>query len=133
MDMSFVHRGAEHLRHAPHSQESKLIVAVHHPVPQHVSTVPQLRSPPPPQPPSQPQSGYGYGSQGGGMPQQGGGFGQHPAFGGFINDPSAQLGLQMGQTAFNAGQQYIDQNVSSRQQQTQLESSTLRTRCMLTV
>lgn len=46
------------------------------------------------------------------MPQQqGGGFGQHPAFGGFINDPSAQLGLQMGQTAFNAGQQYIDQNV----------------------
>lgn len=46
------------------------------------------------------------------MPQQqGGGFGQHPAFGNFINDPSAQLGLQMGQTAFNAGQQYIDQNV----------------------
>lgn len=47
------------------------------------------------------------------MPQQqGGGFGQHPAFGGFINDPSAQLGLQMGQTAFNAGQQYVDQHVS---------------------
>lgn len=45
------------------------------------------------------------------MPQQQAGFGQHPAFGGFINDPSAQLGLQMGQTAFNAGQQYIDQNV----------------------
>ncbi|KAF3008632.1 hypothetical protein E8E13_008440 [Curvularia kusanoi] len=83
---------------------------LHHPIPQHVSTVPQLRSPPPP--PSQPQSGYGYGSQGGGMPQQqGGGFGQHPAFGNFINDPSAQLGLQMGQTAFNAGQQYIDQNI----------------------
>ena len=88
-----------------------LTYTVHHPIPQHVSTVPQLRSPPPPQPPSQPQSGYGYGQQGGGMPQQQGGFGQHPAFGGFINDPSAQLGLQMGQTAFNAGQQYIDQNV----------------------
>ena len=88
----------------------KLTLLVHHPIPQHVSTVPQLRSPPPP--PSQPQSGYGYGSQGGGMPQQqAGGFGQHPAFGNFINDPSAQLGLQMGQTAFNAGQQYIDQNV----------------------
>ncbi|KAF2629824.1 YIF1-domain-containing protein [Macroventuria anomochaeta] len=84
---------------------------LHHPIPQHVSTVPQLRSPPPPQPPSQPQSGYGYGQQGGGLPQQQGGFGQHPAFGGFINDPSAQLGLQMGQTAFNAGQQYIDQNI----------------------
>ena len=57
-----------------------------------------------------PQQGGGMPQQGGGMPQQGG-FGQHPAFGGFINDPSTQLGLQMGQTAFNAGQQYIDQNV----------------------
>ncbi|KAF1929175.1 protein transport protein YIF1 [Didymella exigua CBS 183.55] len=94
---------------------------LHHPIPQHVSTVPQLRSPPPPQPPSQPSSGYGYGAPGGGgmhqqqqqqQQQQSGGFGQHPAFGGFVSDPSAQLGLQMGQTAFNAGQQYLDQNIA---------------------
>lgn len=84
---------------------------VHHPIPQHVSTVPQLRSPPPPQPPSQPQSGYGYGQQGGGMPQQGGGYNMHPAFGGFMNDPTAQIGLQFGKTAMDAGQQYMEQNV----------------------
>ncbi|EDU46158.1 protein transport protein YIF1 [Pyrenophora tritici-repentis] len=84
---------------------------LHHPVPQHVSTVPQLRSPPPPQPPSQPQSGYGYGQQGGGMPQQGGGYNMHPSFGGFINDPTAQLGFQMGKSAVDAGQQYVEQNL----------------------
>jgi len=83
---------------------------VHHPIPQHVSTVPQLRSPPPPQPPSQPQSGYGYGQQGGGMPQQAG-YGMHPSFGNFINDPTAQIGFQMGKTAMDAGQQYMEQNV----------------------
>jgi hypothetical protein len=87
------------------------IHSVHHPIPQHVSTVPQLRSPPPPQPPSQPQSGYGYGQQGGGMPQQGNGYNMHPAFGGFMNDPTAQLGFQMGKTAMDAGQQYMEQNV----------------------
>merc|ERR1712093_755981 len=32
---------------------------LHHPVPQHVSTVPQLRSPPPPMSQQQQQSGYG--------------------------------------------------------------------------
>ncbi|KAH6870621.1 YIF1-domain-containing protein [Alternaria rosae] len=84
---------------------------LHHPVPQHVSTVPQLRSPPPPQPPSQPQSGYGYGSQAGGMPPQQGGYGVHPSFGGFINDPTAQLGFQMGKSAVDAGQHYMEQNL----------------------
>ncbi|KAF1940692.1 YIF1-domain-containing protein [Clathrospora elynae] len=83
---------------------------LHHPVPQHVSTVPQLRSPPPPHPPSQPQSGYGYGQQGGGVPQQPGGYNMHPSFGGFINDPTAQIGLQMGASAMNAGQQYVEAN-----------------------
>lgn len=82
---------------------------LHHPVPQHVSTVPQLRSPPPPQPPSQPQSGYGYGQQQ--QPPQQGGYNMHPAFGGFINDPTAQLGFQMGQKALGAGQDYVEQNV----------------------
>ncbi|CAI6263365.1 unnamed protein product [Periconia digitata] len=83
---------------------------LHHPVPQHVSTVPQLRSPPPPQPPSQPQSGYGYGhGQQGGQP--GGGYNNvPPAFGGFINDPTAQIGFQMGKSAVDAGQQYMEQN-----------------------
>ncbi|KAF2712019.1 YIF1-domain-containing protein [Pleomassaria siparia CBS 279.74] len=91
---------------------------LHHPVPQHVSTVPQLRSPPPPQPPSQPHSGphsgYGYGGQ----QQQGGpggagymgGAGAHPAFGNFMNDQTAQMGFQLGKSAVNAGQEYVEQN-----------------------
>lgn len=81
---------------------------LHHPVPQHVSTVPQLRSPPPPQPPSQPQSGYGYAQQGG---QGVGGYNVPPSFGGFINDPTAQLGFQMAGSAVGAGQAYMEQNV----------------------
>jgi hypothetical protein len=82
---------------------------LHHPVPQHVSTVPQLRSPPPPQPPSQPQSGYGYAQQQ--AAPQAGGYNSHPAFGGFINDPTAQMGFQLGKSAVDAGQQYVEQNV----------------------
>jgi hypothetical protein len=48
------------------------------------------------------------------MPQQGqaGGYNMHPSFGGFMNDPTAQLGFQMGKTAMDAGQQYVEQNVS---------------------
>lgn len=45
--------------------------------------------------------------------QQGGGYNMHPAFGGFMNDPTAQLGFQMGKTAMDAGQQYMEQNVRS--------------------
>ncbi|KAL2147089.1 hypothetical protein VTI28DRAFT_971 [Corynascus sepedonium] len=82
---------------------------LHHPVPQHVSTVPQLRSPPPPA--SQPQSGY----DGSPYPQQ-----QAPSagpnvfgqYGNFINDPAAQLASQFGQSAFRQGQEYIEQNVN---------------------
>lgn len=88
---------------------------LHHPVPQHVSTVPQLRSPPPPvsQNSQQQQGGYGYGSS---PPQQGqpgaqGSSYVHPAFGGFINDPTAQMGFQMGKSAVAAGQEYVEQNV----------------------
>jgi hypothetical protein len=44
-------------------------------------------------------------------PQQGGAYNTHPAFGGFMNDPTAQLGFQMGKTAMDAGQQYMEQNV----------------------
>lgn len=79
---------------------------LHHPVPQHVSTVPQLRSPPPPMTQQQQQQQaqqqqYGY------APNN---YGQ-PPFGGFINDPTAQMGFQMGKTAVAAGQEYMEQNV----------------------
>lgn len=86
---------------------------LHHPVPQHVSTVPQLRSPPPPT--SQPHGGY----DGSPYPQQQPPVGaQHAGanmfgqYGNFINDPAAQLASQFGQTAFRQGQEYIEQNVS---------------------
>lgn len=36
----------------------------------------------------------------------------HPAFGGLINDPTAQMGFQLGKSAVDAGQQYMEQNVS---------------------
>ena len=89
---------------------------LHHPVPQHVSTVPQFRSPPLP---SQSQNG-GYGYTAGQQQQQqqqqqhqqgaGGGYGV-PNFGGLMNDPTAQMGYQVGKTALDAGQQYMEQNV----------------------
>lgn len=81
---------------------------LHHPVPQHVSTVPQLRSPPPPMPQQQHQSGYGNPYQ----PQAPGNAGAFGAYGGFINDPTAQMGFQVGQTALKHGTEYVEQNVS---------------------
>ena len=82
---------------------------LHHPVPQHVSTVPMMRSPPPPVS----QAGNsGYGTPYGGQMNQGGLGGQFaPAFGGFMNDHTAQIGLQLGQNAAKAGQDYVEQNV----------------------
>ena len=83
---------------------------LHHPVPQHVSTVPQFRSPPPP--PGSQNGGYGYtGGQQQGQQGQPAGYGT-PNFGGFMNDPTAQMGFQVGKTALDAGQQYMEQNVS---------------------
>ncbi|KAF2745879.1 putative membrane protein [Sporormia fimetaria CBS 119925] len=85
---------------------------LHHPVPQHVSTVPQLRSPPPPQPPSQPHSAYGFSQQQQPGPAPGAGaYGAYPNFGGFMNDPTAQMGFQIGKSAVDAGQQYVEQNL----------------------
>ncbi|KAK3365276.1 YIF1-domain-containing protein [Lasiosphaeria ovina] len=87
---------------------------LHHPVPQHVSTVPQLRSPPPPA--LQPQSSQGY--DGSPYPQQqqpqgaaatGTVFGQ---YGNFMSDPAAQIASQFGQTAFKQGQEYLEHNVN---------------------
>ena len=84
---------------------------LHHPVPQHVSTVPMMRSPPPPQ--SQGGSNYGspYGQMGGHTQQPGGGGQFAPAFGGFMNDQTAQMGFQVGQKAVMAGQEYMEQSV----------------------
>ncbi|KAF3399999.1 Protein transport protein yif1 [Penicillium rolfsii] len=84
---------------------------LHHPVPQHVSTVPMMRSPPPPTSQQTPNTTYG----GGGnpyqpSPAQGGSGSYAPGFGGFINDPTAQMGFQVGQTAMKAGQEYMEQN-----------------------
>jgi hypothetical protein len=86
---------------------------LHHPVPQHVSTVPQLRSPPPPAQQHQQQGGYGnpYGQQ---SPQGAGAAnGAFGAYGGFMNDQTAQMGFQVGQTALKHGQEYVEQNVSA--------------------
>lgn len=42
----------------------------------------------------------------------GGGGGQFaPAFGGFMNDQTAQMGFQVGKSAVMAGQEYVEQNV----------------------
>lgn len=93
---------------------------LHHPVPQHVSTVPQLRSPPPPpgsQPqsqnysnPYQPHAGAGAGAGAGGAAAPNGNvFGQ---YGNFMNEPTAQFAAQFGQSAFKHGQEYLEQNVS---------------------
>ena len=85
---------------------------LHHPVPQHVSTVPMMRSPPPPAPQSQGSSSYGSPYQTHMPPPSNTGGGSFaPAFGGFMNDPTAQMGFQLGKTAATAGQDYIEQNV----------------------
>ncbi|KIW56939.1 hypothetical protein PV05_05551 [Exophiala xenobiotica] len=88
-----------------------------HPRPQHISQVPMMRSPPPPvsQQASQPQmNSYGnpYQSPPAGSGAQGGvgpGFGQ--SFN-FINDPTAQMGFQVGSHAMKAGQEYMEQNLN---------------------
>lgn len=78
-----------------------------------------MRSPPPPAPQQQQQQhqqqqqqqhmNYGnpYQPQGGG-----GGESVHPAFGGFMTDPTAQMGFQVGKSAVMAGQEYVESNVS---------------------
>ena len=45
------------------------------------------------------------------QPAAGGGGPFVPAFGGFMNDQTAQMGFQVGKTALDAGQQYMEQNV----------------------
>lgn len=83
---------------------------LHHPVPQHVSTVPMMRSPPPP---VQSQGTPSYGTPfSGNMNQQTHGPGHFPpAFGGFMTDPTAQMGFAVGKSAVAAGQTYMEENV----------------------
>ena len=45
------------------------------------------------------------------MHQQPAGGAFAPAFGGFMNDQTAAMGFQVGKTALNAGQEYMEQNV----------------------
>src|SRR5437773_10853837 len=95
---------------------------LHHPVPQHVSTVPMMRSPPPPAPHQQQQLTYSNPYQ----PQAASGVGgvrahAHPAYGGFLNDQTAQMGFQVGRSAVMAGQEYVEQNVSLRDTEEMLD------------
>lgn len=85
---------------------------LHHPVPQHVSTVPMMRSPPPPAPQQPPSAGYG-GNPYQPSPAQSGSGTYAPGFGGFMTDPTAQMGFQVGKSAMAAGQEYMEQNVRS--------------------
>ncbi len=79
-----------------------------------------MRSPPPPVPQQSTQQVNSYGNPyqsppgaggggGGGTGAGGGGFGG-PGFN-FMNDPTAQMGFQVGQHAMKAGQDYVEQNV----------------------
>ena len=85
-----------------------------HPRPQHISQVPHLRSPPPPvQQQQQPQvNSYGnpYQSPPAQVGAGGNAFSQN--FGGFMQDPTAQMGFQVGQHAMKAGQDYMEQSVN---------------------
>ncbi|KAL9106782.1 MAG: hypothetical protein Q9227_008204 [Pyrenula ochraceoflavens] len=84
---------------------------LHHPVPQHVSTVPMMRSPPPPTSQQQ-QTHNSYGNPYQPSPAQGAGGPFAPGFNSFINDPTAQMGYQMGTHAVKAGQDYVEQRLN---------------------
>ena len=85
-----------------------------HPRPQHISQVPNLRSPPiPVQPQSQPQvNSYGnpYGSPPAQQPGADGAYGQN-FFSGYMNDPTSQMAAQFGKSAVLQGSHYIEQGV----------------------
>jgi hypothetical protein len=67
-----------------------------------------MRSPPPPASQTH-QSGYDNPYQP--APAQGGSGTFAPNFGGFMTDPTAQMGFQVGKSAMMAGQEYMEQNV----------------------
>ncbi|MCJ1481105.1 hypothetical protein MMC06_001261 [Schaereria dolodes] len=71
-----------------------------------------MRSPPPPAP-SQGGSGYGSPYSGAHISSTQNTSGQFaPAFGGFMNDQTAQMGFQVGKSAVMAGQEYMEQNLN---------------------
>lgn len=72
-----------------------------------------MRSPPPPvtQQQQQQHSSYGNPYQPQGTSGAASGAHIHPAYGGFLNDQTAQMGFQVGKSAVMAGQEYMEQNV----------------------
>ena len=72
-----------------------------------------MRSPPPPAPQQQQSSSYGspYQPQ---VPQASSSGGSHfyGNYGGFMNDQTARMGLEIGKSAFNSGQEYMEQSAS---------------------
>ncbi|KAI9809343.1 MAG: hypothetical protein M1825_002635 [Sarcosagium campestre] len=67
-----------------------------------------MRSPPPPVP--QQQQHLDYGNSYHAQPGASGDGHMHPAYGGFLADPTAQMGFQVGKSAVMAGQEYMEQN-----------------------
>jgi hypothetical protein len=67
-----------------------------------------MRSPPPPVTQQTQTSSYGNPYQPAPAPGGNGAFA--PGFEGFINDPTAHMGFQVGKTAMMAGQEYMEQN-----------------------
>lgn len=49
----------------------------------------------------------------------------HPAFGGIMNDQTAQMGFQVGKSAMMAGHEYMEQNVRLMSQYTSMCTSRL--------
>lgn len=72
-----------------------------------------MRSPPLQQQTPQQTQPASYGNPYQPAPAQGGSGTYPPGFDGFINDPTAQMGFQVGKTAMAAGQEYVEQNVST--------------------
>ena len=92
----------------PHAKSPELF----HPRPQHISQVPNLRSPPIPTQPQQGPPVNSYGNPYGGPPMQQGDPAMGQNFvGNFMNEPTAQMGYQFGKTVMSGGAQYVEQNV----------------------
>lgn len=72
-----------------------------------------MRSPPPPLSQQQQQTTNTYGNPYQPQPGHGANGAFAPGFGGFINDPTAQMGFQMGKSVAMAGQEYMETNVRS--------------------
>ncbi|KAI5285216.1 hypothetical protein KEM54_000744 [Ascosphaera aggregata] len=98
---------------------------LHHPIPQHVSTIPMMRSPPPAtaaaggatttSPSMTPSSHHPSSHANANHPYhpplaQGGSGTYAPNFTGFMADPTAHMGFHVGKSAITAGHEYMEQN-----------------------